>query len=116
MRNEECDVLEITRVSDQESKENMHNIDARLIYDKPNAQVVIMSLKSGESLKPHKTPVDVFFYVLEGRGTVLIGDEQQEVGKDCIVHSPAKLIHSWRNSSDTLLRILVAKTPNPRLN
>jgi quercetin dioxygenase-like cupin family protein len=108
--------LEITKLSEKEPKGNIHNVDARLIYNKPYAQSIIISLKPGESLKPHKTPVDVFFYVLEGKGIVLIGEEKQEVSKDCIIHSPGKINHSWSNESESLLRILVAKTPNPSCN
>ena len=32
------------------------------------------------SIKRHITPVDVFFYVLEGTGVVEIGKEKQTVG------------------------------------
>ena len=36
-----------------------------------------MTIKPGKSLKKHVTPVDVFFYVLEGNGIVEIGDEKK---------------------------------------
>ena len=105
--------MEIVQVNNQKPKENMHHVDARAVYNKPHAQVVIISLHPKESLKPHKTPVDVFFYVLEGTGTVTIGDEQHRASKDTIIHSPANIIHSWSNESDALVRIMVVKTPNP---
>ena len=44
-----------------------------------------MTLKPGESLRRHITPVDVFFYVFEGKGVVEIGDEKKKVEKDSIV-------------------------------
>ena len=106
--------LEITKVSQVESKQNAHGVDARPIYAHENAQVVILTLKSGESLRRHITPVDVFFYVLNGKGTVEIGEEKKEVEKDSIVHSPAKIVHCWYNNSDQPLQILVAKTPKPK--
>lgn len=105
--------MEITYVRDQKPAENVHNVDARKVYDKQSAQVVVMILHPGESLKPHKTPVDVFFYVLEGKGVVLIGDEEKVVEQDCVIHSPANIIHSWKNESNELLRILVVKIINP---
>ncbi len=105
--------MEITYVRDKKPVDNIHNVDARKVYDKPSAQVVVMILQPGESLKPHKTPVDVFFYVIEGKGIVFIGNEEKEVESDCIIHSPANIVHFWKNESDDLLRILVAKTPNP---
>jgi len=72
-----------------------------------------LTLKPGESLKRHITPVDVFFYVLEGTGVIEIGDEKKEVSKDMIVHSPAKIVHCWYNKSGSTLKIMVAKTPKP---
>lgn len=106
--------MEITKLEETESKPNPHKVDARAIYAHENAQVVVLTLQAGESLRRHITPVDVFFYVLEGKGTVEIGEEKQEIEKDSIVHSPAKIIHCWYNTSDKPLRILVAKTPKPK--
>ena len=106
--------MEITKLSEMSSKQNPHGVDARPIYSHKNAQVVILTLKSGESLKRHITPVDVFFYVLEGKGVVEVGEEKKEVEKDSIVHSPAKILHCWYNESDKLLRIMVVKTPKPK--
>lgn len=105
--------MEITKVSETESAKNPHGVDARPIYVHENAQVIVLTLKPGESLRRHITPVDVFFYVLEGKGIVEVGEEKKEVEKDSIVHSPAKIIHCWYNESNDPLRILVAKTPKP---
>jgi quercetin dioxygenase-like cupin family protein len=106
--------LEFTKVSETAVSKNPHGVDARPIYSHENAQVIILTLQSGESLRRHITPVDVFFYVLEGKGIAEIGDEKKEVDKDTIVHSPAKIVHCWYNESDKPLRIMVAKTPKPK--
>lgn len=92
---------------------NPHNVRASKLYDTEYAQVMHVTLKPGESLKKHITPVDVFFYVLEGRGVVEIGDERREVGPDTLIDSPAKIPHVWSNESDGLVRVLVVKTPHP---
>ena len=105
--------MEITKVSETAIMKNPHGVDARPIYSHVNAKVMILTLQSGESLKRHTTPVNVFFYVLEGKGIVEVGDEKKEVEKDTIIHSPANVDHCWYNRSDSPLRILVAKTPNP---
>jgi quercetin dioxygenase-like cupin family protein len=88
-------------------------VDARKIYENPHVQVVMITLQPGESLKKHITPVDVFFYVLEGTGTVEIGEEQATVGKDTLVESPARIPHRWINGSGAVFRVLVVKTPKP---
>jgi hypothetical protein len=66
----------ITDVSKVVSGPNPHHVDARKVYDSPHAMAVVITLRPGESLKKHVTPVDVFFYVLEGEGVVEIGDER----------------------------------------
>ena len=93
--------------------ENPHGVNAGRIYDTQHAQVVHITLNPGESLKKHITPVDVFFYVLEGTGVVEIGDEKKEVGADTLVDSPARIPHCWCNEGNSLLRFLVVKVPRP---
>ena len=73
-----------------QSKPNPHGVDARSISDTENAQVAHITLQPGEALKKHITPVDVVFYVLEGRGVVEIGEERTEVEADTLIESPAK--------------------------
>ncbi|MDD3573741.1 cupin domain-containing protein [Methanospirillum sp.] len=103
----------ITKLSETETSPNPHHVDARKLFDSPHAVVVVITLQPGESLKKHKTPVDVFFYVLEGTGIVEIGDEQAEVTKDSLVESPARIPHRWINESSEVFRVLVAKVPKP---
>ncbi|QLH75695.1 MAG: cupin domain-containing protein [Methanomassiliicoccales archaeon] len=92
---------------------NPHGASVRTIYDHPEAQVTHISLRPGSSLKRHVTPVDVFFYILEGEGEVEIGDEWEKVTKDMIIESPAKIPHRILNNGDSDLRFLVVKTPRP---
>ncbi len=98
---------------DVEAKQNPHGIDARMLYDSEHAQIVHITLKPGERLKRHITPVDVVFYVLEGKGIVEIGDEREEVEKDTLIESPAKIPHCWYNEGNETLRVLVIKMPRP---
>lgn len=106
--------MKVLQVEDVQSKPNPHGVDARSISDTENAQVVHITLQPGEALKKHITPVDVVFYVLQGRGVVEIGEERAEVGVDTLIESPAKIAHRWLNESEGPLRILVIKTPRPK--
>ena len=105
--------MKITNVATVVSGPNPHHVDARKIYESPHAMAVVITLKPGEALKKHITPVDVFFYVLEGTGVVEIGDEKQTVGKDMLVESPARVPHRWTNESTVVFRVLVVKVPKP---
>jgi len=105
--------MKITEVSKVVSDPNPHHVDARKIYDSPHAIAVVITLQPGEALKKHLTPVDVFFYVLEGTGIVEIGDEKKAIGKDMLVESPARIPHRWINESTAVFRVLVVKVPKP---
>ncbi len=90
-----------------------HNVDARNLYNTPDAMVTIITLKPGQSLKRHITPVDVAFYVLKGSGIVEIGDEKELVEEGTLVESPKDILHCWYNESKTDLTFMVIKAPRP---
>ncbi len=105
--------MKITDVAKVVSGPNPHHVDAWKIYDTPHAVAVVITLQPGESLKKHITPVDVFFYVLEGTGIVEIGSEKATVHTDMLVESPARIPHRWSNESEAVFRVLVVKVPRP---
>ena len=105
--------MKITDVANVVPGPNPHHVDVRKIYNTPHAMAVVITLKPGESLKKHITPVDVFFYVLEGTGVVEIGDEKATVTHDMLVESPARIPHRWTNESGAIFRVLVVKVPKP---
>ena len=93
--------------------DNEHNVDARNLYNTPDAMITVITLNPGQSLKRHITPVDVAFYVLSGKGIVEIGDEKQEVTADTLVESPKDIVHCWYNKSSEPLRFMIVKAPRP---
>jgi mannose-6-phosphate isomerase-like protein (cupin superfamily) len=105
--------MNITKAKEAPTIENPHKVNVSKLYDTEHAQAMHITLEAGESLKKHITPVDVFFYVLEGTGVIEIGDEKKEVSSDTLIESPAKIPHCWYNESGQLLRILVVKVPRP---
>lgn len=103
----------LTHWKDQPVKTTPHQVDVRQLYDKTDAQAMHILLRPGEQLKPHITPVDVFFYVLEGTPEILIGKEKTEVQADSLVESPKDIVHCLYNNSTNITRILVVKAPRP---
>lgn len=95
------------------AKENPHKVDVKQLYNDASAQIMHITLQPGQSLKPHKTPVDVTFYILEGRPTVLVGEETISFEKDNLIESPANIVHCLSNDTDVVARILVTKAPRP---
>ena len=101
------------KVADQPIKDTPHGVDVRQMYSADSAQIMHMTLQPGESLKPHKTPVDVTFFVLEGRPTIHVGDEVIAYAANTLIESPAKIVHYINNDTDAVARILVIKAPRP---
>jgi mannose-6-phosphate isomerase-like protein (cupin superfamily) len=90
---------------------NPHGVSVRALHDNAHTQVMMITLQPGEALKRHITPVDVFFYILEGEGVVEIGEEREKVSADMLVESPARIPHRLLNESQSVFRVLVVKTP-----
>jgi len=93
---------------------NPHGVSARGVHTNEHVQVTLVTLQPGEALKLHATPVDVFFYVLEGHGIVEIGGERAEVGPNALVDSPVRIPHRLLNEGEEVFRFLVVKTPAPK--
>ncbi len=105
--------MKISKVAETPIRETPHKVDARMLYDKDSAQAVHIQLNPGESLKPHITPVDVFFFVIEGTPDVLVGEEKIKVDVNSLVESPKDIVHCIYNNSDEIVRVLVVKAPKP---
>ncbi|MBN1399390.1 MAG: cupin domain-containing protein [Anaerolineae bacterium] len=90
---------------------NPHGVSARPLHNSEHVQVTMVTLEPGEALKLHITPVDVFVYILEGRGEVEIGGERRWVSRDDLIVSPARIAHRLMNETETVFRFLVVKTP-----
>ncbi len=95
---------------------NPHQVSVRKLHETDHVAAVWITLKPGEALKLHVTPVDAFFFALEGRGTVEIGGEKQVVEPQTLIHSPARIPHRLLNESQETVRFLVVKTPRPTQN
>ncbi len=104
----------ITNLKETVIVETPHKVDVRKLYDKETAQAMHITLQPGEALKPHLTPVDVFFYVLEGTPEIRVGDEILKIEVDSLVESPKDIVHCLYNNSDYIARILVVKAPKPQ--
>jgi quercetin dioxygenase-like cupin family protein len=54
----------------------------------------------GGYVDPHSHPTHEFYYVLRGRGTMIIGDEERLIGQGDLVHIPPDVVHSLRPVTD----------------
>jgi mannose-6-phosphate isomerase-like protein (cupin superfamily) len=68
-------------------------------------------VRPGKVSLPHRLASSEVYYILEGRGTMYIDDEQAEVGPGQTVYIPPHAVQSIRNSGDTDLKFLCIVDP-----
>lgn len=84
------------------------------LFDTEHLFCDLYCLKLGQFQKPHTHHgADKIYYVLEGRGTFLIGDEEQVLQPGQIVLAPSGIVHGVRNDYPDNLSVLVLMAPNP---
>ena len=80
--------------------DNPHGVDVRHLFKTAHVVVSQITLEPGEVVKPHKAPVDVFFYVLEGSPTMEIEGETGTAAPGALVPSSAGRVHAIRNEGE----------------
>ena len=103
--------MNIINVKDVEIAKTPHGVDVRPLLDFEHAQITHIKLEPGEGLKPHITPVDASFFIIEGAPTIQVGEEFQVATENSAILSPKGIVHNITNPSDKVARILVIKTP-----
>jgi mannose-6-phosphate isomerase-like protein (cupin superfamily) len=84
------------------------------MVDSAHMKCDIHCLAPGQNQKPHiHEDSDKIYFVVEGCGTFLIGDEEFEVGERNIIHAPAGMTHSVSNDTSSNLVLLVFMAPLP---
>jgi quercetin dioxygenase-like cupin family protein len=79
------------------------------------AQLDLYCLGPGQEQKPHTHPdQDKIYYVLEGRGRVLLDNHEEILEAGEAVVAPAGAAHGLANAGSTPLLALVVVTPPPR--
>jgi len=94
--------------------DSVNPFDNPQIYDSEDCKTIFICLKPKQALKLHTTPVDVFFYILEGRGKVVIGNERQEVTRNMLIESPKGIPHLLENAGVGYFKFLVIKLPKTK--
>lgn len=92
---------------------NDSGVVAKAMYSAPEAMIVHIVVQPGGFVAPHVTPVDMEFFVIEGRGSFSLGEESVEAGEGTLIPSPRGVPHGMKNLGQGLLRVLAVKNPRP---
>ena len=86
-------------------------ISREMLSDKPEMRVALMCLDEGQKLDPHKAPLRLMMYCVEGKGTFIVGDEKIEADeKTCILCEP-NVQHGFAADKGEQLVVMAIVTP-----
>ncbi len=101
------DVLDIKKLI----KFSPDRISREMLADKPEMRIALMCLDAGQKLDPHKAPLRLMMYVVQGKGTFTVGEEKIEAGeKTCILCDPG-VPHGFVADKGEKLVVMAVVTP-----
>src|SRR5450759_357023 len=88
-----------------------NRISREMLSDKPEMRVALMCLEAGQKLDPHKAPLRLLMYCVQGTGTFTVGDEKVEADeKTCILCEP-NVLHGFAAAKGEKLVGMASVTP-----
>jgi len=95
----------------KEIKFTPNRISREMLSDKPEMRVALMCLEAGQKLDPHKAPLRLMMYCVEGKGTFTVGEEKVEADeKTCILCEP-NVLHGFAADKGEKLVVMAIVTP-----
>ncbi len=104
--------MKIIRMQEIEGFRTPSGVLAKELLNHKHVQVMNINLQSGDKIPPHSVPVDVFFYIVSGTGTITIGDKSKVVETTDIVICPPQTSMSLAADQDQPFVVLNVKTPS----
>lgn len=108
--------MKVIKVNELPHMQTAWGVKGKPVIDMPEIGIINLILESGEQVPSHKTPVDVLFQVVEGKGEVTIGEENQVVESGDIIVSPAQIPHALQANQGSSFSVFVIKVPNIKKN
>ena len=86
-------------------------ISREMLSDKPEMRIALMCLEPGQKLDPHKAPMRLLMYVVQGKGTFTVGEEKIVADeKSCILCDPM-VPHGFSADKGEKLVVMAVVTP-----
>lgn len=104
--------MKVIKMNEIQGEINKFGFPAKTLISHKNATVKNIIIKKGDIIPKHSVPVDVFFYVVEGKGTIYIGDNAFIVEEKDIVICPQNTEMSVSANFKTDFSFLNVKTPS----
>ena len=104
--------MNIIRMNDIKGFRTQTGVWAKQLLKHKNVTVMNINLQPGDFIPEHAVPVDVFFYVVAGKGTLKIGEEEAVVQITDIITCPPNTMMSLKADQGEKFIVLNIKTPS----
>ncbi len=104
--------MEVIKMEEIKGRENKRGVTAKQVLKNEDVQIMNLVLESGDEVPPHSVPVNVFFYVVSGKGTICIGDDEAVVEENDIIPCPANTEMALYADQDEKFSVINVKTPS----
>jgi quercetin dioxygenase-like cupin family protein len=101
--------MKIKKVSFEDAPKVPFNLDGRILFASPKAELVHLTLKPGEKIDRHVQPFDVIFFIISGAGALETGEETFTGTENNTIFVPAGKPRGWNNTGTTDFKVLVIK-------
>lgn len=86
-------------------------ISREMLADKPEMRIALMCLEPGQKLEPHKAPMRLLMYVVEGKGTFTVGEETIEADAKTAIPCDPMVPHGFSADKGEKLVVMAVVTP-----
>lgn len=86
-------------------------ISREMLSDKPEMRVALMCLEAGQELTPHKAPLRLMMYCVEGKGEFTVGDDVIEADEKTAILCDPMVPHGFKASKGERLVVMAVVTP-----
>ncbi|MCL5941934.1 MAG: cupin domain-containing protein [Actinobacteria bacterium] len=69
-------------------------IVSKTIVDEPRVKVVLFAFSAGQTLSEHTAGTPASIHILQGRASVLLGEDRHDAGPGTYIYMPAHLKHA----------------------
>ncbi|MEO5356935.1 MAG: cupin domain-containing protein [Nitrospirae bacterium YQR-1] len=90
---------------------NSEKFTRQMLSDKPEMRVALMCLEPGQEITPHKAPLRLMMYCVEGSGVFTVGEEEIEADAKTAILCDPLVPHGFKASKGERLVVMAVVTP-----
>jgi quercetin dioxygenase-like cupin family protein len=82
-----------------------------MLNDQPEMRIALMCLEPGQKLTPHKAPMRLLMYVVEGKGSITVGEETIVADEKTGIPCDPMVEHGFSADQGEKLVVMAIVTP-----